>query len=105
MKDAPGATPPMDDKERSAVLTPRTAISRATANFENLQGQSAAGAMAALVALGQKGALGHSLGEQFRARTMSDRRLENFAHGEKSSRAIGVEGDGSFRHQSGRSRR
>ena len=53
--------------------------------------------MAALVALGQKGALGHSLGEQFRARTMSDRRLENFAHGEKSGRAICVEYDWKFR--------
>ena len=39
--------------------------------------------MASLFALGQKGALGHSLGERLRAGTIGDRSLQNFAHGQK----------------------
>lgn len=52
-----------DDRDPSATLTPWTAIGSAAANFEDLQERSAAGAMPSLVALGQKGALGHSLDE------------------------------------------
>lgn len=52
-----------DDRDPSALLTLWTAIGGAAANFEDLQERSAAGAMPSLVALGQKGALGHSLDE------------------------------------------
>jgi len=39
--------------------------------------------MASLLALGQKGALGHLIGKLFRAGAMGDRSLENFAHAQK----------------------
>ncbi len=43
-----------DDRDPSATLTTWTAIGSAAANFEDLEGRSAAGAMPSLVALGQK---------------------------------------------------
>ena len=52
-----------DDRGPSATLPPWTAIGSAAANFEDLEERSAARAMASLVALGQQGALGHSLDE------------------------------------------
>ena len=39
--------------------------------------------MASLLALGQKGALGHLIGKLLRAGAMGDRSLENFAHAQK----------------------
>jgi hypothetical protein len=72
-------------KSASATLTPRTAIGSAAPEFDDLQWCSAAGASPSLVALGQKGALGHALDELFGAGATRNGGLEDLAHLQKQA--------------------